>query len=57
MKIENGFIIGRHWESKKTVMIGVHAVLRVVLDNGNSPSADRVYFMDGNIPHVDLLRD
>lgn len=57
MKIENGFIIGTDWHTGKTVMIGVHAVLKITLDVGNSPPADRINFIDAHIPHIDLQRD
>lgn len=56
MKIENGFVIGEDWTSKKQVRIGVHAILKITEDVGNSPPADRIYFIDGHIPPIDLKR-
>jgi hypothetical protein len=55
-RIEDGFVIGTRWDTGKGVMIGVHGIERISLDCGNSPPADRVYFLNDRIPHIDLKR-
>lgn len=54
--IEDGFVIGRRWSNGKQVMIGVHAIERIELDCGNSPPADRIYFIDARETPIDLKR-
>lgn len=57
MKIENGFVTGISWHTKKRVMVQVGAILKITLDCGNSPKADRIHFIDGHIDPVDLFHD
>lgn len=57
MKIENGFVIGNKWQGGKGVMINVDAILRIEMDCGNSPPANRIYFKDGHLPHMELLAE
>jgi hypothetical protein len=57
MKIENGFVVGTDWHTGRTVRIGVHAILKIDEDCGNVPPANRIYFVNGHIPHVDLKRE
>lgn len=53
--IENGFVIGEDWNTHKTIMVGVHSILKITLDVGNQPAANRIAFIDGHMPHVDLV--
>lgn len=56
MKIENGFIIGKDWNKpNQELMINTRFVERIVIDCGNMPKANRIYFADGKTNCIDLL--
>lgn len=57
MRIEDGFMIGTDWHTKRRVMINVACIETVDLDCGNQPPADRVYFREARRPHIDLQRE
>lgn len=57
MKIENGFVTGREWHTKRVVMINIQAIERIDINVGHSPPADRVRLLDPRAQPIDLLQD
>jgi hypothetical protein len=55
--VRDGFLYGTDWNTRKHIMIGVHAILKVTIDCGNNPPANRVTFIDGHMPHIDIVAE